>query len=95
VARFVLHEAAEAVVLEAGSSGALLPDADVALPVLQLSNTGAVHAGRGAASAVDACGLLSGAVSELDAAQRAAIPAAVAWVLAHGSGLPLLNVTRS
>lgn len=90
VARYVLHEYAEAVAV--GRDGQVLWDPDPQLPVLELSAAaGVVTQQPGSSKDEGACGLLEGPVSALDRLQLEVIPAARAWVLARVEHLPGLK----
>lgn len=89
VARYVLHEYAEAVAV--GEDGEVLLDPDPQLPVLQLSAAGVVTQQPAGSKGEGACSLLEGPVSALDRLQLEVIPAARAWVLAHVEHLPGLK----
>lgn len=95
VAKYVLHDAAEAV--ERSSSGKLLWDPDPRLPVLQLARSLVGFRGRGGDAGeqdTSPCSYLDGAVSPVDDMQIAFIPAARAWVQEHLSGLPALQTGK-
>jgi hypothetical protein len=88
VARYVLHEYAEAVAV--GSDGKVLRDPDPRLPVLQLSAAAGIVEQQVGSTEQGPCGRLDGPVSALDRLQLEVIPAARAWVLEHVEHLPAL-----
>lgn len=88
VARYVLHEYAEAVAV--GSDGKVLRDPDPRLSVLQLSAAAGIGEQQVGSTEQGPCGLLDGPVCAVDRLQLEVIPAARAWVLANVQHLPAL-----
>lgn len=92
VAKYVLHDAAEAVATD--SAGKLRWDPEPLLPVLQLVRAAAAGESSSASSA-SPCDFLDGPASPVDQMQLETIPAARDWVQAHLEGLPALQRSSS